>query len=58
MRLVEMMLTVEKQGVIRIPENELEKMDIREGDQICLSYLTKEDGTKKSWTKEFLMETI
>lgn len=58
MRFIEVMVTMEEGGVIRIPEAELECMGLREGDQICLSYLAKGRNSLKNEAKEFLVETI
>lgn len=58
MRFVEVMVTMEKDGVIRIPGVERERMGLQEGDQICLLYLAKERGSMKNEAKEFLVERI
>ena len=58
MRLIEVMVTVEKGGVMRIPEKELETMGLREGDRVCLSYLAQEDNSLENEAKEFLMERV
>ncbi len=58
MVLIETLLTMEEGGIIRIPKVELEKMGIRTGDQICLSYLAKEDGSLENKSKELLVESV
>ncbi len=58
MRLIEVMVTVEKDGVMRIPEKELETMGLQEGDRVCLSYLAQEDDSLENESKEFLMEGV
>ena len=58
MRLIEVMVTVEKGGVMRIPEKELETMGLREGDRVCLSYLAQEDDSLEIEAIVFLMERV
>lgn len=58
MRLIEVMVTVEKDGVMRIPEKELETMGLQEGDRVCLSHLAQEDDSLENESKEFLMEGV
>lgn len=57
MRLIEVMVTMEKGGIIRIPEAERESMGLQAGDRICLSYLVQENGSQENEAKEFLVET-
>ena len=57
MRFVEVMTTMEEGGVIRIPEAELKYMGLQVGDQICLSYLAKEEDSLENESREFLLET-
>nr|WP_217935253.1 hypothetical protein [Enterocloster clostridioformis] len=57
MRFIEVMVTMEEGGVIRIPDAERERMGLQAGDQVCLSYLAK-NGSIKNETKEFLIETM
>uniref|UniRef100_UPI003FED58E6 hypothetical protein n=1 Tax=Candidatus Ventrimonas sp. TaxID=3048889 RepID=UPI003FED58E6 len=57
MKFVEVMTTMEEGGVIRIPEAELKCMGLQVGDQICLSYLAKEEDSLENESREFLLET-
>lgn len=57
MRFVEVMTTMEEGGVIRIPDAERERMGLQVGDQICLSYLAKEEDSLENESREFLLET-
>ncbi len=58
MRLIDVMVTMEADGVIRIPKQEMETMGLMEGDQICLSYLTQEDDSDENREKEFVIEKV
>lgn len=56
MRLIEVMVTMGANGILKISEPELERMGIQEGNQICLSYLAQEDDSWENEAKEFLVE--
>lgn len=56
MNLIEVEAILEEGGIIRIPQEELEAMKLREGDQICLLYLEQEAGSKINGSKEFILE--
>lgn len=56
MRLIDVMVTMEADGLIRIPRPEMESMGLMEGDQICLSYLALEDNSAENSEKEFILE--
>lgn len=53
MRIIEIETKVEKNGVVRIPEAELMATGLKEGDDICLSYL---EPIKDMTADEFILE--
>ena len=56
MHLVEIETKLRKDGVIQIPDKELEATELHEGDEVCLLYLTKEKEEKRNDSGEFILE--
>ena len=59
MQLVEMMVVMGKDRIIQLPEEEVKMMGLREGDELCLSYLVDDrmEG-KVNEAGEFLVERV
>lgn len=57
MELVEMMVVLGKDRMIQLPEEEVRVMGLKEGDELCLSYLMADrmEG-KMNVAGEFLIE--
>ena len=57
MELVEMMVVMGKDRMIQLPEEEVRVMGLKEGDELCLSYLVDDrmEG-KVNAVGEFLVE--
>lgn len=57
MQLVEMMVVMGKDRMIQLPEEEVKVMGMKEGDELCLSYLVDDrmEG-KVNGAGEFLVE--
>lgn len=53
MKVIEIKTKVGKNGMIQIPEAELKATSLKEGDDICLSYLEPAKGVKAD---EFILE--
>ena len=56
MNLVEIETKVRKDGVIQIPDKELEATGLHEGDEVCLLYLIKQKGERCNESGEFILE--
>lgn len=56
MHLVEIETRLRKDGVIKIPDKELEATGLHEGDEVCLLYLTKQKGERRNASGEFILE--
>lgn len=56
MHLVEIETKLRKDGVIQIPDKELEATGLNEGDEVCLLYLTKQKGESRNDSGEFILE--
>lgn len=57
MQLVEMMVVMGKDRMIQLPEEEVKVMGLREGDELCLSYLADDQMEGKvNGAGEFLVE--
>ena len=59
MQLVEMIVVMGKEQMIQLPEEEVKVMGLKEGDELCLSYLVDDwmEG-KVNEAKEFLVERV
>ena len=57
MQLVEMIVVMGKEQMIQLPEEEVKVMGLKEGDELCLSYLVDDrmEG-KVNGAGEFLVE--
>lgn len=60
MQLVEMMIVMGKDRMIQLPEEEVKVMGLKEGDELCLSYLVDErmEEGKVNGAREFLVEKV
>ncbi|MCI8313330.1 MAG: hypothetical protein HFI12_14155 [Lachnospiraceae bacterium] len=59
MELVEMMVVMEKDRMIKLPEEEVKVMGLKEGDELCLSYLVEDQMEGKvNGAGEFLVERV
>ena len=59
MQLVEMMVVMGKDRMIQLPEEEVKVMGLREGDELCLSYLVDDQMEGKvNGAGEFLVEKV
>ncbi len=47
---------IKMDGVIQIPDKELEAMGLHEGDEVCLLYLTKQKEERHNDSGEFILE--
>ena len=57
MQLVEMMVVMGKDRMIQLPEEEVKVMGLKEGDELCLSYLVDDQmAGKVNGAGEFLVE--
>ena len=56
MNLVEIETKLRKDGVIQIPDKELEATGLHEGDEVCPLYLTKQKGERRNDSGEFILE--
>lgn len=56
MHLVEIETRLRKDGVIQIPDKELEATGLQEGDDVCLLYLTKQKEERHNDSGEFILE--
>ena len=57
MQLVEMMVVMGKDRMIQLPEEEVKVMGLKEGDELCLSYLVDDRmAGKVNGAGEFLVE--
>ena len=59
MELIEMMVVMGKNRMIQLPEEEVNVMGLKEGDELCLSYLVDDrmEG-KVNEAGEFLVERV
>ena len=59
MELIEMMVVMGKNRMIQLPEEEVKVMGLKEGDELCLSYLVDDwmEG-KVNEAGEFLVESL
>ena len=59
MELIEMMVVMGKNRMIQLPEKEVNVMGLKEGDELCLSYLVDDrmEG-KVNEAGEFLVERV
>ena len=59
MELIEMMVVMGKNRIIQLPEEEVKVMGLKEGDELCLSYLVDDrmEG-KVNGAGEFLVERV
>ena len=59
MELIEMMVVMGKNRMIQLPEEEVKVMGLKEGDELCLSYLVDDwmEG-KVNEAREFLVERV
>ena len=59
MELIEMMVVMGKNRMIQLPEEEVKVMGLKEGDELCLSYLVDDrmEG-KVNGAGEFLVERV
>lgn len=60
MQLVEMMIVMGKDRMIQLSEEEVKVMGLKEGDELCLSYLVDErmEEGKVNGAREFLVEKV
>ena len=60
MQLVEMMVVMGKDRMIQLPEEEVKVMGMKEGDELCLSYLVDDrmEGKVTEAGGEFLVEKV
>ena len=57
MQLVEMIVVMGKEQMIQLPEEEVKVMGLKEGDELCLSYLVDDRmAGKGNGAGEFLVE--
>lgn len=56
MELIEMSVVMGKNRMIQLPEEEVRVMGLKEGDELCLSYVTDREGGKENQVREFLVE--
>lgn len=56
MELVEMIVVMGKDRMIQLPEKEVAIMGLKEGDELCLSYLVNRMAEKVNEVQEFLVE--
>lgn len=56
MKIIEVVTKMGKDGMIQIPKAELKATGLREGDEVCLSYLAQSDQNGKNETGEFVLE--
>lgn len=57
MELIEMMVVMGKNRMIQLPEEEVKVMGLKEGDELCLSYLVDDRmAGKVNGAGEFLVE--
>ena len=57
MQLVEMIVVMGKEQMIQLPEEEVKVMGLKEGDELCLSYLVDDQMEEKvNGAGEFLVE--
>ena len=56
MHLVEIETKLRKDGIIQIPDKELEAPGLHEGDEVCLLYMTKQKGERRNDSGEFILE--
>ena len=59
MELIEMMVVMGKNRIIQLPEEKVKVMGLKEGDELCLSYLVDDrmEG-KVNEAGEFLVERV
>lgn len=59
MELVEMMVVMGKDRMIKLPEEEVKVMGLKERDELCLSYLMEDQMEGKvNGAGEFLVERV
>lgn len=59
MELIEMMIVMGKDRMIQLPEEEVRVMGLKEGDELCLSYLVEDQMEGKvNGAGEFLVERV
>lgn len=56
MNLIEIETKMGKDGMIQVPKDELRVTGLKEGDDICLLYVTHSDGSRGNSTGEFVLE--
>ena len=56
MELIEMNVVMGKNRMIKLPAEEVKAMGLKEGDELCLSYVTDQEGGKENRVQEFLVE--
>lgn len=56
MELVEMMVVMGKARMIQLPKEEVTIMGLKEGDELCLSYLVDRMDRRVNEVREFLVE--
>ena len=47
-------MELRKDGIIQIPDKELEATGLHEGDEVCLLYMTKQKGESRNDSGEFM----
>lgn len=57
MQLIEIETKMGKDVMIQIPQAELDATGLKEGDDVCLVYLSKERGDRKNSAGEFILES-
>lgn len=59
MELIEMMIVMGKDRMIQLPEEEVRVMGLKEGDELCLSYLVEDQMEGKvNGAGEFMVERV
>ena len=56
MELIEISIVMGKNRMIQLPKEEVRVMGLKEGDELCLSYVTDQEGGKENRVREFLVE--
>ncbi len=58
MKIIEIETKMGKDGIIQIPRAELEATGLKEGDEVCLMYLSKIEKKSINTTGEFMVEKV